>query len=132
MPKVIFKYDIKKDAWSWVLIAKHKNCWGLNWHSQVEHIPDGLLNKILKLKNKYHLILTDNRMLELDGIEFIRSLRKENDNTPAILTSCTIGDLLEEDKHLFQGVVSKPFEHLVLSDPQIETNRLLGLFSKRS
>jgi len=59
MPKVIFKYDIKKDAWSWVLIAKHKNCWGLNWHSQVEHIPDGLLNKILKLSFKKAQVLVE-------------------------------------------------------------------------
>ena len=51
MPKVTFKYNIKKDAWSWVLIAKNKNhnSFGLNWREQVVHIPDELLTKILKL-----------------------------------------------------------------------------------
>lgn len=50
MPTVTFKYDIKKDAWSWVHIAKKdKSCWGLDWRPQVAHIPDDLLSKILKL-----------------------------------------------------------------------------------
>lgn len=50
MPKLIFKYNIEKDAWSWVYIAKgNKGCWGLDWHSQVTHIPEDLLSRILKL-----------------------------------------------------------------------------------
>ncbi len=50
MSKVTFKYNIKKDAWSWILIAKSKNkdMLGLNWREQVIHIPDDLLAKILK------------------------------------------------------------------------------------
>jgi len=31
MNKLNFDYNIKKDAWSWVLIAKDKDMWGLNW-----------------------------------------------------------------------------------------------------
>ena len=46
MSKVKFHYDFKKDAWSWVLIAKDKNLWGLNWRAQVAHIPNELLKKI--------------------------------------------------------------------------------------
>lgn len=53
MPKINFKYNIKKDAWSWVLIAKSKNTmFGSNWKEQVEHIPDNLLSKILKTSFK--------------------------------------------------------------------------------
>jgi hypothetical protein len=48
MPKVIFSYDIKKDAWSWVLIAKSKSHWGRDPKSQIIHIPDNLLKKILE------------------------------------------------------------------------------------
>lgn len=48
MPKVSFSYDIKKDAWSWVLIAKSKSHWGMDPKKQVEHIPDDLLKKILR------------------------------------------------------------------------------------
>lgn len=48
MPKVKFDYNINKDSWSWVLIAKDKNLWGLDWKNEVAHIPEDLLNKILK------------------------------------------------------------------------------------
>ncbi len=48
MPKVTFNYNINKDAWSWVLIAKDKNLWGLDWKNEVAHIPEELLSKILK------------------------------------------------------------------------------------
>ena len=48
MPKVTFGYDIHKDAWSWVLIAQDKDCWGLDWKNQVMHIPHDLLQQIEK------------------------------------------------------------------------------------
>lgn len=48
MSKANFYYNIKKDAWSWVLIAKDKNLWGLHWRDQIAHIPDELLEKIEK------------------------------------------------------------------------------------
>jgi len=48
MLKVKFNYNTNKDAWSWVVIAKDKNLWGLDWRSQIAHIPKELLSKILK------------------------------------------------------------------------------------
>jgi hypothetical protein len=48
MIRLNFDYDIKKDAWSWVVIAKDKNLWGLNWRNEIGHIPDELLEKIEK------------------------------------------------------------------------------------
>lgn len=48
MTKVLFDYNIKNDAWSWVLIAKDKDLWGLDWRDQVAHIPEELLVKIKK------------------------------------------------------------------------------------
>jgi len=49
MPKVSFKYDYKKDAWAWVLIAKdNKDRWGMDWKRKVNFIPQHLLDKILK------------------------------------------------------------------------------------
>jgi hypothetical protein len=48
MIKVNFDYNLEKDAWSWVLIAKDKNLWGLNWRNQIAHISDELLEKIEK------------------------------------------------------------------------------------
>lgn len=49
MNKLNFDYNIKKDAWSWVLIAKDKDMWGLNWRDQIAQIPDELLEKIEKV-----------------------------------------------------------------------------------
>lgn len=48
MAKVKFDYNLNKDAWSWVLIAKDKDMWGLNWRDQIAQIPDELLEKIEK------------------------------------------------------------------------------------
>lgn len=48
MTKIKFAYNLKKDAWSWVLIAKDKDLWGLNWRDQIAHIPEELLEKIKK------------------------------------------------------------------------------------
>lgn len=48
MNKVKFDYDLKKDAWSWVLIAKDKNLWGLNWRDQIAQISEELLVRIEK------------------------------------------------------------------------------------
>lgn len=48
MTKLNFDYNLKRDAWSWVLIAKDKNNWGLNWREQIAQIPDDLLTKIEK------------------------------------------------------------------------------------
>lgn len=49
MSKLTFKYDIKKDAWSWVLIAKSKDIFGLDGRYELAHIPENLLSKIRKL-----------------------------------------------------------------------------------
>jgi hypothetical protein len=49
MTEVKFNYNLHKDAWSWVLIAKDKDTWGLNWRDQIAHIPDELLKKIEKV-----------------------------------------------------------------------------------
>ena len=49
MIKLNFDYNLKKDAWSWVLIAKDRDMWGLNWRDQIAQIPDELLEKIEKV-----------------------------------------------------------------------------------
>lgn len=49
MSKVNFKYDYKKDAWSWVVVAKdNRDKWGMDWKRKVNFIPQHLLDKILK------------------------------------------------------------------------------------
>ena len=59
MLKVKFNYNINKDAWSWVAIAKDKNLWGLDWRSQIAHIPKEILSKILKSNFSHAVKLTE-------------------------------------------------------------------------
>lgn len=44
-----FRYNRNHDAWSWVLVAKKKDAWGLNWRRQVAHMSDELLAQIVPL-----------------------------------------------------------------------------------
>jgi len=61
MLKVNFDYNIKKDAWSWVLIAKSKNLWGLEVRDQIPQISDELLRKIKKASfSRAQKIVEDN------------------------------------------------------------------------
>lgn len=46
MNNIKFDYNLTKDAWSWGLIAKDKNVWGLNWRNQIPQITDELLEEI--------------------------------------------------------------------------------------
>lgn len=68
MTKVIFDYNLDKDAWSWVVIAKDRDLWGLNWKNEIAHIPADLLNKILKLNFK-------------EAQDIVAEYIKENPNT---------------------------------------------------
>jgi hypothetical protein len=53
MPKVNFKYDYKKDAWSWVFITQdQRNKWGYAWEKRVVSIPKDIQDKILKKSRK--------------------------------------------------------------------------------
>lgn len=84
MPKIKFDYDVSKDAWSWVLIAKDKDLWGLDWKNETAHIPTGLLDKILKFNFSHAVKITEEylkndsnkRYKELIIKEEINSLRK--------------------------------------------------------
>jgi hypothetical protein len=86
MLKVNFKYNIKKDAWSWVYIAQgEKNKWGMDFQKRVAPIPQNILEKILKtdkksaellvykyltlnFKRKMHQLVIDKQLKALDEI----------------------------------------------------------------
>jgi len=63
MLKVNFHYNFKKDAWSWVLVAKDHECWGLNWKNQIAFIPDNLLEQIIKKSRKSAESLVYNHLI---------------------------------------------------------------------
>lgn len=84
MAKIKFAYNVNKDAWSWVVIAKDKNLWGLDWKNEIAHIPKELLSKILKsnfsravkITEKYIKIASNKRYKNLIIKEEINSLQK--------------------------------------------------------
>jgi len=78
MAKVTFHYDYKKDAWSWVLIAKDKkNLWGLNWKQQVSFIPESLLKQILRSNKKVAESLVQNYLKTRPKKNIRRIIMKE-------------------------------------------------------
>ena len=62
MPKVTFGYDIRKDAWSWVIIAKSKDVFGTSQKDNVAHIPRGLLSQIQKNEFSQAVIITEKHL----------------------------------------------------------------------
>jgi len=77
MNKVTFYYNFKKDAWSWVLIAKDKNCWGLDWKNQVAFIHDDLLKQIIKKDRKSAESLVYNHLTSHPKKQLRQSVIKE-------------------------------------------------------
>jgi len=59
LSRVRFGYDITKDAWSWVIIARSKDLWGMDLKKEVEHIPKDLLIRITKGSEKEAVKLTE-------------------------------------------------------------------------
>jgi len=76
MSKVKFHYDLKKDAWSWVLIAKDKNLWGLDWRDQVAHIPDELLEKIKRASFSHAQKIVEEYIINHSKKEFKGKVRR--------------------------------------------------------
>ena len=66
MPKVKFYYNFKKDAWSWVLIAKSKKRLGelkKDWEKETAFIPKNLLNLIIRKNRKVAETLVYNHLV---------------------------------------------------------------------
>lgn len=93
MAKVIFSYDIHKDVWSWVRIAQDRDeSWGTNWRKENQHIPDILLDKILKVskaeaikivekyfsENKYQAFKEKIIQTEAESLEKIWSMEEKD------------------------------------------------------
>ncbi len=81
MPKVKFNYNINKDAWSWVTIAKDKDLWGLNWENETAHIPKELLSKILKSSFLRAVKITEECIKNSPNIEYRKLIIKEEINS---------------------------------------------------
>jgi len=81
MPKVIFGYDIHKDAWSWAIIAKNKDIFGTSWEDNVAHIPKNLLSQIQENKLSQAVSVTEEHLKNDTDKENKEKLIKKKINT---------------------------------------------------
>ncbi|OHD18393.1 MAG: hypothetical protein A2086_05890 [Spirochaetes bacterium GWD1_27_9] len=61
-------------------------------------------------KEKIDLIITDLNMPKMDGNNFIKKMRSENNNIPIIVISSVVNTLIEEEFKEFEilGIIKKP------------------------
>jgi len=98
MPKVNFKYDFKKDAWSWVLIAKGKqDKWGMDPKQRIGFIPQDLLGKILAY---------DRKSAELLVLKYLASNPKQK------MYRLVIGKQLKVVEEIWRKIEPKYFKRL--------------------
>ncbi len=71
MPQVKFKYDINKDAWAWVRMARKKELWGVAPDRLAGHIPEEVLNQLREFEYEKALQLAK---------ETIRGINKEKND----------------------------------------------------
>lgn len=81
MVKVKFGYNVSKDAWSWVVIAKDKDLWGLEWKNEIAFIPKELLSKILKSSFSQAVKITAEYIKNIPQKRFRRLIIKEEINS---------------------------------------------------
>ncbi len=82
--------------------------------NQISLAKDGNIAIELYKKNNPDLILTDLRMPDKDGIEFIKEVRKINSKIPIIVITAYEDDLKEEDKQLINTIFPKPINFITL------------------
>ncbi|MBU1130947.1 hypothetical protein KJ840_02335 [Patescibacteria group bacterium] len=81
MAKIKFDYNVHKDAWSWVVIAKDKNIWGLDWENEIAHIPTDLLSKILKSNFSHAVKITEEYIKNESKKRYKKLIIKEEINS---------------------------------------------------
>ena len=93
---------------------------------QVDEAEDGLIALRLLEKNQYHLVLSDIRMPNLDGIKLLAQVKKQSPETDVFIMTA-YGSIDDGLTCLRQGAadyILKPFD---MDDLVIRLNRLLEL-----
>lgn len=80
-------------------------------HFEVVPACDGedALNVFLKMPSEFNLVITDCRMPRMSGVQLCREL-KNLCKIPVLLCSAGVVLLTDEEKSLFDGIVSKPVQ----------------------
>lgn len=108
--KILYVEDYKNLAISTTILLK-------SWGYDVDTVDDGCKAFKKATENKYDLIITDNNLPKMSGINFIKNLYDQTSNPkninskiPVILTSGELGELSKEDRSLFRLIFSKPWD----------------------
>ena len=80
-------------------------------HFEVVPACDGeeALNVFLEMSGEFNLIITDCRMPRMSGMQLCRELKKLC-KIPVLLCSASATFLTDEERDLFDGIVSKPVQ----------------------
>jgi len=81
----------------------------LTRHFEVVPACDGeeALNVFLEMSGEFNLIITDCRMPRMSGMQLCRELKKLCE-IPVLLCSASATFLTDEERNIFDGIVSKP------------------------
>lgn len=79
---------------------------------QIDTAPSGNQAWELLQKSDYHLVLSDIRMADGDGLELVKKIRKNNAVKPSVLLISGFADVIKEEiYHLgAEGMFAKPFD----------------------
>lgn len=78
-----------------------------NSHIDIAYNGKDALN--LYKNNNYDLIITDNKMPEMNGVDLARAIRKKDSKLPIFLVTGLIKQVAKEESSLlFQGILEKP------------------------
>lgn len=113
---VVDDEEVILKAFSRLMLSK-KNQYKPSFYSQ----PREALNAIKADPKRYHIVITDIRMPDMDGLTFVESIRQIQDDLPIILMTGLPSPELEEKVKKFKKIVLlyKPFQLLSILEKTI-------------
>lgn len=87
-----------------------------NWKLAPTVVRSGLQAlELLRQKNNFELVITDQQMPEMDGIQLTKYIKQLLPEIPVILLAKTGDETLRSNAGLFNSIINKPVSHHALS-----------------